>query len=174
MRPGADFAGAAGSRPASGEGKLELTKAPRWQDRGRGNSRRFPLRSAVHTRCNTRATGPRCRERRGSERPQATCQLTTKQKGRWPETATALLHSNRASLLLLDFEFRLRGATLSHIHLGCHLAGERVPSHQLVLAGRNVLDLKRTIIFHNRVMGVLHREEEALHELMLVALQPQK
>src|SRR5437867_1785624 len=34
-------------RPASGEGKLELTKAPRSCDRGRGNSRRVPLRTAV-------------------------------------------------------------------------------------------------------------------------------
>lgn len=42
-----DFAGAAGSRPASGEGKLELTKAPRSIDRGRGNSRRLPLQTAV-------------------------------------------------------------------------------------------------------------------------------
>src|SRR2546422_6942964 len=52
------FAGAAGSLWASGEGKLELTKAPRSHDRGRGNSRRIPLRTAV--------VG--CRERRGSER----------------------------------------------------------------------------------------------------------
>ena|SRR2546426_2560615 len=35
-----------GPRPASGEGKLELTKAPRSHDRGRGNSRRLPLRTA--------------------------------------------------------------------------------------------------------------------------------
>ena len=40
-------AGAAGPHPASGEGKLELTEAPRSQDRGRENSRRLPLRTAV-------------------------------------------------------------------------------------------------------------------------------
>ena len=55
-----------GPRPASGEGKLELTEAPRSQDRGRENSRRVPLRSAVEG----------CRERCGSERPQATCRPT--------------------------------------------------------------------------------------------------
>ena len=44
---GANFAGATGPRPASGEGKLVLTTAPWSQDHGDGNTRRFPLRSAV-------------------------------------------------------------------------------------------------------------------------------
>ena len=43
----ADLAGAAGPHQVSGEGKPELTKAPRSDDRGRGNSGRLPLRTAV-------------------------------------------------------------------------------------------------------------------------------
>jgi len=54
---GADFAGAAGPRPASEGGKLVLTTAPwrapvaileqRVPEHGDGNTRRIPLRTAV-------------------------------------------------------------------------------------------------------------------------------
>jgi len=43
----ADLAGAVGPHQASGEGKPELTRAPRSDDRGRENSGRLPLRTAV-------------------------------------------------------------------------------------------------------------------------------
>jgi len=39
----ADFAGVAGPRPASREGKLVLTTAPWSPDHGDGNTRRLPL-----------------------------------------------------------------------------------------------------------------------------------
>ena len=47
LQSGAKFTEAAVPRPASKEGKLELTKALRSHDRSRGNSRKLPLWSAV-------------------------------------------------------------------------------------------------------------------------------
>src|SRR5689334_4645863 len=76
---------------------------------------------------------------------------------------------------LLDFSLEIRGSAVGHIDLKFDLlclAGERMPGHDFVLAGRHILDFERTIILRHRVMRVGHREEEPLHEFMLVALQP--
>lgn len=67
-----DFAGAAGARPASGEGKLELTKAPRSRIVAAG------IPEGFHSRLPWRG----CRGRRGSERSYRTCQETRRSGSR--------------------------------------------------------------------------------------------
>src|SRR6267378_978297 len=79
------------------------------------------------------------------------------------------------TISLLDFGLEVGSSTISHFDLKLHflaLGGERMPGHHLVLAGRYILDLERAIVLHNRKVRTRHREKEALHELMLVALQP--
>src|SRR6267143_5957608 len=75
---------------------------------------------------------------------------------------------------LLDFGLEVGSSTIGHFDLKLHflaLGGERMPGHHLVLAGRYILDLEGTIVLRNRKVRTRHREKEALHELMLVALQ---
>ena len=62
MWPDADFAEAAGSHPASGEGKLELTKVLRSMTAAGG------IPEGFHSGVPWKG----CRERRGSGRPHAT------------------------------------------------------------------------------------------------------
>ena len=74
---------------------------------------------------------------------------------------------------LLDLSLEIGCSAICHIDLKLHfltLGGKGMPGHDLMLAGRHILDLKGAIILHNRKVRARHREKEALHELMLVAL----
>src|SRR5690349_24634204 len=46
-----------------------------------------------------------------------------------------------------------------------------MPGHNLMLAGWHILDLERAIVLHDREVRARDREEERLHEFMLIALQ---
>src|SRR3989338_97951 len=46
-----------------------------------------------------------------------------------------------------------------------------VPRMHLVRPWRNVTDRERPVVPHDRVVRILHRDEERLHEIVLIALQ---
>ena len=77
-----DFAGAAGARPASGEGKLELTKAPRSRIVAAGIPEGF----------HSRLPWMGYRGRRGSERSYRTCQETRRSGSRSHYSSTTSTH----------------------------------------------------------------------------------
>src|SRR5690242_14897038 len=81
------------------------------------------------------------------------------------------------SIGLLHRRLHIRLAPFGHVdlNLGAHaLAAARMEHHQLVLAGGNVLDFEGAVFLRHGEVRVRNREIIALHELVLIALQPEE
>ena len=76
---------------------------------------------------------------------------------------------------LLDFGLQISRSTFCYFNLKLiqlAFAHEGMPNHYLVLPSRDARKFERSIVLHDCMVWIPHREEEGLHEFVLVALQP--
>lgn len=134
--------------------------------------------AAVRASCAAPSIGPTHARRNLEDRYRALNQsaihrANTKGSTGFPAEPFVQLALLKQNVCLLDLGLQVGGSAVRHIDLEFDLlalGGKRMPGHHFVLAGRHVLDLERTIFLHHGEVRIRHREEEGLHELMLVAL----